>query len=149
MGNSPRSLKEEEFTRAIALGLFDYLRKSRSHGFVVSLSGGADSSAVATLCALAVHLGLSELGRGCVATEAGLPERLAADRDAAVNWLRRLLTCVYQSTRNSSSTTRDAAAAVAAALGATYLELDVDGLVQEYVSLVSQAVGRPLSWQRR
>ena len=44
-------LKEEEFARAIALGLFDYLRKSRSQGFVVSLSGGADSSAVATLCA--------------------------------------------------------------------------------------------------
>ena len=37
-------LKEEEFTRAITLGLFDYLRKSRSHGFVVSLSGGADSA---------------------------------------------------------------------------------------------------------
>lgn len=42
-------LKEEEFARAVALGLFDYLRKSRSHGFIVSLSGGADSAAVATL----------------------------------------------------------------------------------------------------
>ena len=41
--------KEEEFTRAISLGLFDYLRKSRSRGFVVSLSGGADSAAVASL----------------------------------------------------------------------------------------------------
>jgi len=41
-----QSLPEEEFTRAISLGLFDYLRKSRSHGFVVSLSGGADSTAV-------------------------------------------------------------------------------------------------------
>jgi len=40
-------LKEEEFARAIALGLFDYCRKSRARGFVVSLSGGADSSAVA------------------------------------------------------------------------------------------------------
>lgn len=38
-------LKQEEFTRVVALGLFDYLRKGRSQGFVVSLSGGADSSA--------------------------------------------------------------------------------------------------------
>ncbi|MFB6375065.1 MAG: nitrilase-related carbon-nitrogen hydrolase, partial [Bradymonadaceae bacterium] len=36
--------KFEEFTRAVTLGLFDYLRKSGAQGFVVSLSGGADSS---------------------------------------------------------------------------------------------------------
>jgi NAD+ synthase (glutamine-hydrolysing) len=41
------NLKEEEFLRAEALAFFDYLRKSHSHGFVVSLSGGADSAAVA------------------------------------------------------------------------------------------------------
>ena len=39
--------KEEAFTRAVSLALFDYLRKSRAQGYVVSLSGGADSSAVA------------------------------------------------------------------------------------------------------
>ena len=33
-------LKEEEFARTIGLALHDYLRKSRSNGFVVSLSGG-------------------------------------------------------------------------------------------------------------
>src|SRR5690242_21341682 len=54
--------KEEEFARAEALALFDYLRKSRSGGFVVSLSGGADSSAVAALVGLAVRLGVRELG---------------------------------------------------------------------------------------
>ncbi|HEY1787426.1 MAG TPA: nitrilase-related carbon-nitrogen hydrolase, partial [Verrucomicrobiae bacterium] len=43
------TLKEEEFLRAEALALFDYLRKSHSHGFVVSISGGADSAAVACL----------------------------------------------------------------------------------------------------
>ena len=140
-------LKEEEFARAIALGLFDYLRKSRSHGFVVSLSGGADSSAVSTLCALAVHLGLSELG----------PDALREKLSYLNDWpqtvtqrelVRRLLTCVYQATQNSSATTREAAAAVAGALGATYYELDVDGLVEGYVSLIADAVGRPLSWEQ-
>ena len=33
-------LKEEEFARAIALALFDYLRKSRSRGFVVVSAAG-------------------------------------------------------------------------------------------------------------
>jgi NAD+ synthase (glutamine-hydrolysing) len=66
--NGP-SLKEEEFLRAEALALFDYLRKSRSQGFVVSLSGGADSSAVACLVSLSLEMGcdrnwrISELSR--------------------------------------------------------------------------------------
>ena len=55
-------LKEEEFGRAVALGLFDYLRKSHSRGFIVSLSGGADSAAVAILSALSVEIGAAELG---------------------------------------------------------------------------------------
>ncbi|HXT58275.1 MAG TPA: nitrilase-related carbon-nitrogen hydrolase, partial [Pirellulales bacterium] len=56
------NVKEEEFARAISLGLFDYLRKSQSHGFVVSLSGGADSAAVSCLAALAVEFAVAELG---------------------------------------------------------------------------------------
>ncbi|MFT5906396.1 MAG: NAD+ synthase (glutamine-hydrolyzing), partial [Cryomorphaceae bacterium] len=46
--------KEEEFSRAVALALFDYMRKSYSCGFVLSLSGGADSSAVACLVKLSL-----------------------------------------------------------------------------------------------
>ncbi len=41
----------EEFTAAVILGLFDYLRKSHSKGFVLSLSGGADSSSCLILIA--------------------------------------------------------------------------------------------------
>ncbi len=53
----------EEFSRVISLGLFDYMRKSRSRGFVVSLSGGADSAAVSCLAAFSVFFGLQQLGR--------------------------------------------------------------------------------------
>jgi len=55
-------LKEEEFLRAEALALFDYLRKSHSQGFVVSLSGGADSAAVTCLVSLSFEMALAELG---------------------------------------------------------------------------------------
>ncbi len=155
-------IKEEEFTRAVALGLFDYLRKSRMRGFVVSLSGGADSAAVATLCALAIRLAthelglpevLQKLGRGPVAAgplAAGPDgEASAAGNDhlAVEELVRQTLTCVYQATRNSSQTTRDAAAGVAAGLHATFLEFDVDALVERYSEMVATAAGRPLSWE--
>ena len=139
-------VKEEEFARAVALALFDYLRKSRSRGFVVSLSGGADSAAVAALCGLAVQFGEGELGSERFCAKLNYLEDLGAapDRQSLV---RRLLTCVYQSTRNSTATTREAARGVAEAVGAEFLILDVDSIVEQYKSLVSQAIGRELSWK--
>jgi predicted amidohydrolase len=63
--------KEEEFTRAIGLALLDYMRKSRSQGFVVSLSGGADSAACCVLIYTALRMAAAELGWD------GLQKRLA------------------------------------------------------------------------
>ena len=146
-------LKEEEFTRAITLGLFDYLRKSRSHGFVVSLSGGADSSATATLCALMVRMGWRELGGRFVDKLAYIPKLTppqACSDDATViaELTNRLLLCAYQATDNSSPATRAAAVTVAKAIGAAYLELEIQSIVDAYVALVSDSLGRPLTWER-
>lgn len=140
-------LKEEEFARAVSLGLFDYLRKSRSQGFVVSLSGGADSSAVACLCALLVRLGVAEIGLERMRQKLAHAAKLAAADDAE-QLIERMLTCVYQATRNSSATTRDAASTLAAALKARYLHLDVDPIVEQYKQTVSDAIGRPLTWEQ-
>jgi NAD+ synthase (glutamine-hydrolysing) len=139
-------IKEEEFTRAEALALFDYLRKSRSHGFVVSLSGGADSTGVSVLVAKMVDFALAELGKSGLASKLGYIKgwEQAADARAIV---RRLLACVYQATRNSGDVTRNAAATVAKAIGAELLEFDVDGVVQDYLGLVSKGIGRQLDWQ--
>jgi NAD+ synthase (glutamine-hydrolysing) len=60
--------------------------------------------------------------------------------------VRRLLTTVYQSTEHSSDTTRGAARAVAEALGARHLELDVEELVQGYRARIEAALGRTLGW---
>jgi NAD+ synthase (glutamine-hydrolysing) len=138
-------LREEELTRALALGLFDYVRKSGARGFVVSLSGGSDSTAVSCLVALMVELGWRELGREGFLARLRVPGLAAATPREAVG---ALLTCVWQGTRNSSETTRAAAREVSAALGARYLELDVDALVADYTHLVEAAVGRRLDWQR-
>jgi len=144
--SSPR-IEEEEITRAVALGLFDYLRKSRSEGLVVSLSGGCDSSAVTALCALMVELAAAELGLAGFAAKLRHVRRLEGARDVR-DAIGRLVTCVYQGTRNSSRATRDAARAVAQATGAEFVELDVDALVAGYTEMISDAVGRPLAWDR-
>jgi len=140
-------VKEEEFARAVSLALFDYLRKSRSRGFVVSLSGGADSAAVSCLVAMAVRFAMAELGLPRVL------QRLAhvpglGDVTSAEALVGRLLTTAYQATKNSGQVTREAARAVAEGVGARHLELDVDALVEGYVALAATALGRELTWER-
>jgi len=142
-------VKEEEFARAVALGLFDYARKSRSRGFVVSASGGADSSAVACLVALACRFAAVERSPAEAAARLGLPLPAgpAADPEPAVRDLvAATLTCVYQATANSGPVTLAAARGLAAALGAVFHEFDVEPVVRSYERIVSGAIGRPLSW---
>ena len=143
--SSPR-IKEEEFTRAVSLALFDYLRKSRSQGFVVSLSGGADSTGVSYLVRRLIDFGIADVGRPAFLAKLAHIRHLdaAADNRALAG---RLLACVYQATRNSGDVTRNAARTVADGLGAEYFEFDVDRVVQEYIGLVSRGLNRELSWQ--
>jgi NAD+ synthase (glutamine-hydrolysing) len=142
----PPHRDEEAFTRAVALGLLDYLRKSRSRGWVISLSGGADSAAVTALCAISLRLAAHELGLD------GLKERLAhiesiQQLDDLPSISRLMITTAYQSTRNSGETTRSAAAAVAEAFDATHYEWSVDDMVEGYIALAARAIGRGLSWE--
>lgn len=140
------AIKEEEFTRAVSLALYDYLRKSRSQGYVVSLSGGADSSVCSVLVARMIDLGWQDIGRERWAAKLKhIPGLEALTEPRAM--VRRLLACVYQATRNSGPVTLTAAQSLAETLGAEFLQFDVDSLVQGYISIVSQAIGRELSWQ--
>jgi NAD+ synthase (glutamine-hydrolysing) len=143
------------------LALFDYLRKSRAQGFVVSLSGGADSSTVAVLVHLLVQLAGRELGMARLADKLShvraledlLPIVVKQHEDAEAFALAsraivcRLLACVYQSTRNSGEYTRAAAEVVSEAIGAEFIQWDIDSIVDLYVDTVSQAVRRELTWQ--
>ncbi len=121
----------------MTLALFDYLRKSRSHCFVVSLSGGADSAACACLVHLMTQMAEKELGVG------GMLKRLDY-----LDPSKSLLHCVYQSTRNSSDTTLNAASGLAEALNCKFHHFDVDPLVGGYRDMVEKALGRPLDWDR-
>ncbi len=139
--------KDEEFTRAVALALFDYVRKSRSRGFVVSLSGGADSAAVACLVALALRLAVEELGLETVKNRLAYMGESVRSLTGPEDLVRQLLSCVYQATRNSSEATERAARTLAEGLGATYYRWDVDALVGAYEAVVEESLGRKLTWE--
>ena len=138
-------IHEEEFTRAVALALFDYLRKSRSRGFVVSLSGGADSSAVSSLVRFCAELAVAELGLDTVKQRLGYIHALAA-ADSVDALMGQLLVCVYQRSSNSSDTTSNAARGLAEALHARYYDFDIDPMVAQYTGAIEAAIGRKLTW---
>jgi NAD+ synthase (glutamine-hydrolysing) len=141
-------VKFEEFTRAVCLGLFDYMRKSRSSGFVVSLSGGCDSTSIVALIATMVKLASAELGFDAMCQQMGWfvsGKHQPADEPEL---MRRLLTTVYQSTKNSGPVTRNAAKVVAKAIHATHYEFDVESIAESYRNLVADAIGEPLTWAK-
>ena len=142
-------VRDEEFGRAVALGLWDYMRKSRSHGYVVSLSGGADSAACAVLVALAIQLAYQELG--ALGVKARLPRAKRVheviDRGGSITEaVGALLACAYQPTENSGSVTRVAAEQVAKAVGSVFHVIDVDPQFKQYIAATEQVIGRKLDW---
>ncbi|MGY2133464.1 NAD(+) synthase [Hymenobacter sp. HD11105] len=165
-----------ELNQALSLALFDYMRKARSRGFVLSLSGGADSSMCAVAVAEMVRLGTAELGTaefmrraGCftaaeIEATAGpvapVPDQNApGPKDASLSQLdaeqkrinqsltRRLLTCAYQGTVNSSDDTFQSAKGLADELGSIFFDWTIDEQVSGYVAKIETALERPLTWQ--
>lgn len=143
---SGAELKVEEFVRAVSLGLFDYLRKSKLQGFVLSLSGGADSSTVACLVNLMSKLAIKELGLEQFKSKLPAIKQIQ-NISAKEEILPALLFCLYQATRNSTQTTRSAAETVAKNLGASFASIDVDSLVQSYAQIAESVLGREFNWK--
>ncbi len=134
--------KNEELARATSLALFDYLRKSKAKGFVLSLSGGADSSMCAVLVAEMVKRASKELGWSEFISKTGITS--VSDVKQAVN---ELLTCAYQSTKNSSQTTLDAAQTLANSIGASFHSWQIDEAVNYYTDQIEKVLERPLTWE--
>ncbi|TGE07892.1 NAD(+) synthase [Hymenobacter fodinae] len=172
----PAPNEYRELNQALSLGLFDYLRKARSRGFVLSLSGGADSVMCAVAVAELVRLGTAELGTaefmrraGCFTAEdieqlagpvAPVPDQNAPgpkdashsepdQEQARVNreLTGRLLTCAYQGTVNSSDDTFNSAKELADSIGAVFYNWTIDDEVTGYVGKIEHAIGRELTWK--
>jgi NAD+ synthase (glutamine-hydrolysing) len=123
------------------------MRKSRARGFVVSASGGADSSAVVCLVYLMAKRALGELGVHGVAERFAHMPGIAAALSSAEALTSRLLTTLYQATENSGEITRNAARVLCESLGARHLDLNVAAVVESYTGTVERALGRKLTWE--
>jgi NAD+ synthase (glutamine-hydrolysing) len=139
--------KEEEFARAVSLALYDYMRKSYSRGFVVSLSGGADSSAVATLIYLMFEFGIKEIGLENFKKKLSYMSDKIQDLNTTKELMKKILTCVYQATNNSGDVTKNAAKGLSEELGADFINFNVNEIVKNYVEMVSGGIGREFSWE--
>ena len=146
------TLRFEEFSRAVPLALFDYLRKCRAGGFVLSLSGGADSGAIAVLIRLMIQFSLGALGaEGLRQTFPAIKklEKLleSSEKPDAEKIVVAFLTTVYQGSANSGEVTRTAARKVAEAVGSVHHEFNIAPLVDSYRKMIEEAIGRPLTWE--
>jgi NAD+ synthase (glutamine-hydrolysing) len=124
------------------LALFDYLRKSKAKGFVLSLSGGADSSMCAVLVAEMVRRASTEIGWEYFISQTGISP--VSNIKQAVN---TLLTCAYQGTKNSSQTTFDAAQTLATSVGAAFHSWQIDEPVNYYMHQIEKVLERSLNWE--
>lgn len=146
--------KEYEFWEASTLALYDYLRKSKSKGFVLSLSGGADSSACAVMVHEMVKRGIQEIGVRRFLSKAGLLQNENLDdllklpqKEIIKVIVSKILICAYQGTRNSSNDTFDSAKTLAESIGAVFYHWLIDDEVSSYSTKIEKALGRKLSWE--
>lgn len=137
----------EEVLRAVGLGLFDWLNKTRSKGFAVSLSGGADSALTAVAVCYSQLAALKDLGAQryqAKLAELGIDIPLpGGDPESFIKKevMPKVLTTVYQSTKVSGESTRKAAAELAACLGSCHYEWSVQSVVDSYIELAAKATG--------
>ncbi|TAG55290.1 MAG: NAD(+) synthase [Cytophagales bacterium] len=129
--------KEIEFRDAVSLALFDYMRKSKSQGFVLSLSGGADSCCCAIMVSEMIKKGKSELGETYFNKKSGIK-----------NINDSILTCAYQGTENSSDETFKSAKELAESINAVFHHWSIDEEVDSYSKKIETALNRKLTWQK-
>ena len=133
----------QDFTRAVALGLYDYLNKSKASRFVLSLSGGADSGIIALLVSAMVHFGVKDKGFEL------FRDSLHSDFHSAktpTEIMQQLLYCVYQGTANNSSVTLQAAQKIAECFHASFYAIAIDDEVSGYTKKIESILNRSLTW---
>ncbi|PJZ70329.1 NAD(+) synthase [Leptospira perolatii] len=122
-----------DFTRAVALGLFDYLLKSKTKGFTLSLSGGADSAA----CALLVKAGMI-----CAEKELGESFWQSTSLDP-----KNYLFTLYQGTKNNSEHTQQVAKELSEELQVPFASIEIDSEVGAMVEKIGKVLGFTPNWK--
>ncbi|KAL4439201.1 hypothetical protein ABPG77_004103 [Micractinium sp. CCAP 211/92] len=137
---------EEEIARGPACWLWDYLRRSGASGFLLPLSGGADSSSVAAIVGCMCQMVCKSVGAGddeVLADAVRIGQYSEGERPLdAAELASRLLTSVYMGTENSSQETQSRAKDLAKQVGAYHLNVKIDSVVAAMTNLFAAITGR-------
>ncbi|XP_059639764.1 glutamine-dependent NAD(+) synthetase [Cornus florida] len=137
---------EEEIAFGPGCWLWDYLRRSGASGFLLPLSGGADSSSVAAIVGCMCQLVVKEIENG--------DEQVKADAIRIGQYsngqfptdnkefAKRIFYTVYMGSENSSETTRTRAKLLADEIGSWHLDVCIDGVVSALLSLFQTLTGK-------
>jgi NAD+ synthase (glutamine-hydrolysing) len=136
---------EEEIGRGPACWLWDYLRRSGASGFLLPLSGGADSASVAAIVGCMCQMLKEEMENDDLVAKdvkriCGLDNisEIQDHRDLA----SRILTTIYMGTVNSSHNTRARAEKLAKEIGSYHLNIGIDSVISALTSLFSAITGK-------
>ncbi|KAI6024088.1 hypothetical protein BKA83DRAFT_4267572 [Pisolithus microcarpus] len=148
------SLHEARFHKpeeGIALGpacwLWDYLRRSRTQGYFVPLSGGVDSCATAVIVYSMCRLVADAARRADKQVIADARRIVGEPEDSGYipsdprEFCSRIFHTCYMGTENSSVETRRRAKDLALAIGSYHVDLNMDSVVTSVVDLFSFVTG--------
>jgi NAD+ synthase (glutamine-hydrolysing) len=139
------STPPEECCLGPACWLWDYLRRSGAAGFLLPLSGGADSSSVATIVGAMCHLVYeaapndpkvaADLRRVCRQSDDWWP---SSPQEVASH----VLHTVFMGTQNSSENTTSRAVRLGEAIGSYHLTVQIDLMVRAVTRVFSMTTGK-------
>ncbi|CAE6506336.1 unnamed protein product [Rhizoctonia solani] len=138
---------EEEIALGPACWLWDYLRRSRTQGYFVPLSGGIDSCATAVIVYSMSRLVAEASSKGDTQVIAdarrmcGEPETSNYVPTDPREFTNRIFHTCYMGTENSSVDTRQRAKALSEAIGSYHLDLNMDSLVTAVRQLFAVVTG--------
>eukprot|EP01133_Synstelium_polycarpum_P015343 gene15343-18193_t len=126
----------EEIGFGPACWLWDYLRRSGLSGYFLPLSGGADSGATAAIVAIMCQLVVLDAGKGNKRVIADAQRISGAGKDYIPTdpreFASRIFFTAYLGSKNSSKETKERAAAIAANVGATHKDVDIDTVTNAF-----------------
>lgn len=148
--SSPLKIKYHNPEEEIAFGpgcwLWDYLRRSGASGFLLPLSGGADSSSVAAIVGCMCQLVVKEIANGDEQVKADAI-RIGHYTDGQFptdsrEFAKRIFYTVFMGSENSSEATRTRAKVLADEIGSWHLDVNIDGVVSALLSLFQTLTGK-------
>ncbi|GLB41773.1 putative NAD synthetase family protein [Lyophyllum shimeji] len=138
---------EEEIALGPACWLWDYLRRSRTQGYFVPLSGGIDSCATSVIVFSMCRLVAEAARRGDMTVIADARRMTGEPQDSTYvpsdprEFANRIFHTCYMGTENSSAETRKRAKQLSEAIGSYHVDLNMDSVVTAMRNLFGLVTG--------